>query len=391
MKITFVVPWLDVSGGNRVIYELANRLAARSHRVTIVYPLVPLAFSAKPSLKNIVRQLYYGFKNILRGNKVDWFKVKAELVRVFCLHPLFARIPAADAIIAASSETANYVAGLPGDKGEKYYFPQHYEVWDLWNSESFWCQLDQTIADPVRLGLAMAAYEPEERNLFIFKKKLDATYKLPLHKITTSLWLEQVIEKISGVKIAGRIRLGINFVEFYPAHKSSTRKTILAPYRNIGSKGDQDVIEAFRLVRERYSGIRFILYGTRQGKHIPAWIEFYQLVIGENLRRLYCEADLFVYPSWVEGYGLPPLEAMACGIACVTTNVGAVADYSIADKTAVVVPPRNPRVMAEACGRLLMDDQERTRIAQAGYEYVKQFTWDKPVADFEKILQGTVG
>jgi len=85
------------------------------------------------------------------------------------------------------------------------------------------------------------------------------------------------------------------------------------------------------------------------------------------------------------------MEAMACQCAVVATNVGGVPDYTIPGQTALVVEPRDVNAMAEAIIRLLQNDDERQRIAQAGYQYIKQFTWDRAVERFEAALERGIG
>lgn len=88
----------------------------------------------------------------------------------------------------------------------------------------------------------------------------------------------------------------------------------------------------------------------------------------------------------MEGCQLTPMEAMACRCAVVATNVGGVPDYAIAGQTALVVEPHDVEGMAAAIIRLLEDDDERWRIAEAGYRHIQQYTWDRAVQRFEAAL-----
>ena len=81
------------------------------------------------------------------------------------------------------------------------------------------------------------------------------------------------------------------------------------------------------------------------------------------------------------------MEAMACGVACVTTNVGAVPDYTIPGKTALVSPPKDPETLAQNIIELLENENKRKQIAKNAYNYIKQFTWDKAVEQLERIFK----
>ena len=81
------------------------------------------------------------------------------------------------------------------------------------------------------------------------------------------------------------------------------------------------------------------------------------------------------------------MEAMACKCALVTTNNGGCRDYAIHGKTALVSPPKRPEELAENLIRLLESEDLLKTIAENGYQYVRQFTWDKAVNKMEELFQ----
>ena len=93
---------------------------------------------------------------------------------------------------------------------------------------------------------------------------------------------------------------------------------------------------------------------------------------------LYTGADLFAYPSRYEGFGLPVLEAMACGVPVVTTTGGALPE--VAGDGALLVDPGEPELLAEAIARLLGDPAARARVARQGRARAEAQTWERCAA-----------
>jgi alpha-1,3-rhamnosyl/mannosyltransferase len=86
-------------------------------------------------------------------------------------------------------------------------------------------------------------------------------------------------------------------------------------------------------------------------------------------------ALILAYPSLYEGFGFPPLQAMSLGVPVVTTNAGALPE-TVGDG-GVIVEPQQPESLAIAISKLLADGKVREQFIKAGFERVKEFTWDK--------------
>jgi glycosyltransferase involved in cell wall biosynthesis len=95
----------------------------------------------------------------------------------------------------------------------------------------------------------------------------------------------------------------------------------------------------------------------------------------EDLRALYSSCAVFVYPSIYEGFGLPPLEAMACGAPVVATRVP-----SIKESVARVVSATDSRDLARNVIELLRDEQARQSLSMRGLKYAQEFSWQRTAA-----------
>src|SRR5580693_6495668 len=106
-------------------------------------------------------------------------------------------------------------------------------------------------------------------------------------------------------------------------------------------------------------------------------VRFLGFVPIEVLRIFYDEAKIFVFPSLYEGFGLPPLEAMAHGTPVVTSNVSSLPE--VVGHAAVLVNPENVFEIMRALHRVLMDKALRDRMKQRGYEQAAKFSWETSV------------
>jgi glycosyltransferase involved in cell wall biosynthesis len=107
----------------------------------------------------------------------------------------------------------------------------------------------------------------------------------------------------------------------------------------------------------------------------------------EVLRIFYDLAKVFVFPSLYEGFGLPPLEAMAHGTPVLTSNTSSIPE--VVGNAAVMVNPENVFEMMRALERVLLDQALREKMRQRGYEQVKKFSWNNSaesiIAAYEQV------
>ena len=118
-------------------------------------------------------------------------------------------------------------------------------------------------------------------------------------------------------------------------------------------------------------------------------IHFTGFVTDEQLREFYCGCDLFVFPSFYEGFGLPVLEAMACGRAVACSNATSLPE--VADSSALLFDPVRIPEMARAMRDLLVDAELRTRMERLGLQNAARFSWERAARSTHEVYQMVAG
>lgn len=105
----------------------------------------------------------------------------------------------------------------------------------------------------------------------------------------------------------------------------------------------------------------------------------------DELKYAYENASLFVFPSLYEGFGLPPLEAMACGTPVVASNTGALPE--VLGDAAYYINPENPREIADGMRQVLTDNGLGAELVEEGAEHVQRYSWESAAADLLEIFR----
>ncbi len=107
-----------------------------------------------------------------------------------------------------------------------------------------------------------------------------------------------------------------------------------------------------------------------------------------DLVGLYNLASVFVYPSLYEGFGLPPLEAMACGTPVVSSNVASIPE--VVGNAGLLVDPYNAGELSEAIWSIINNPALRSDLIQKGFERVKQFSWEKAARETLRVYEEAI-
>jgi glycosyltransferase involved in cell wall biosynthesis len=218
----------------------------------------------------------------------------------------------------------------------------------------------------------------------------DGSFRRSAPKVCIARWLIDVGVSL-GVPIQQLIHVpyGIDHTVFKVEIPLENRPIdVVGLYHPHREKGWPVLLDALRQLSAERPDLRGVVFArNRPPDELPQGIDF---VHGPDHRRLarevYGRCRVFVQASFKEGFGLTPVEAMACGAALVTTDNGGSRDYGIDGATARVVQPGDVAGLAGAVGELLDDEQQRLHLAHAGVNHVARFDWDKSAGILDEAL-----
>jgi glycosyltransferase involved in cell wall biosynthesis len=214
--------------------------------------------------------------------------------------------------------------------------------------------------------------------------------------ITVSNVLKKELVKLFNVAYEKNFVIyeGVDFKKFFKADKNEVlnfkekyqinEDFVLAVGHSHPIKNFSGVIEAFKIVRKKYK-IKLVIAGLTGKKVVQDEdIIYVGHIPNDKLYILYSAAKCFVFPTLHEGFGLPPLEAMACGCPVVVSDKGSLPE--VCGDAAVYVNPYDPQSIAEGVLKVLTDENLRQNLIQKGYQQVKKFSWEHSVRKFLEVL-----
>ena len=358
-KIVFLLPWRDEVpvGGYKVVYEYANRFYRDGWDVTICYPHVRGSFKqdVKNPLQRFKMRLGFFYRNLKKSYRAgEWFPLESGIKKlfVFAISDFALRDYKDAKIIATAVETAmelNAVSSVPN--ANKFYFIQDFEAWNV--SED-------------------AVYD---------------SYRFSMRKITIAPWLRDRIESV-GEK-AELVPNGFDFGYFtlsIPIEDRSPHEIAML-YHKDERKRCEDAIKALELVKRQIPKLHVTMFGVPEPPaDLPDWYTYHRQPSKALHNSIYNNAAIFVAASKAEGFGLTIGEAMICGCAIACTNNGGFSCMAIQDKTALLSPVFDTEALAKNILRLINDNELRIKLARAGNEYIRQFTWEKAFELFKSTL-----
>lgn len=346
MRITFVLPgFIDAPmGGVKVVVEYANRLVQRGHRVTLIYPL---------TIGSRCLRLAKKLSSLLNGKALELYYQPDPRVNVLVVQRIIAKyIPLGDAIIAVGWQTAAAVADLPSEGGKKFYFLQSFEIY------------------------------------FRQKQQVLASYRLPMQKIAIAQWIIDELHRMDENAL-GPLGSAVNPQEFFLENSNAPRPNdVIMFYHHRRIKGAKEGLAVLQQLKQKRPETRAIIVSPRPPLHrIPEWCELVIQPEIAHLRQLYNSTKVLLFPSKWEGWGLPPMEALACGCAVVAAANRGVCEYLTDNENALLCPLGDRQLLFTKLLQLLEDEPLREKLVASGRETVLQYSWDNLITAFEAMLQ----
>lgn len=352
MRITFVLPHPNLSGGIRTIASYASRLQARGHEVFLI--AIP---QADPNWQQQARSLLRGKgwipKPTIQLQHFERLGLQCQVLERY--RPITdADVPDADVVVATWWKTAEWVAKLSPAKGAKAYYIQNYEVFD-----------------------------------YLPKAEVEASYRLPLHKITVAEWIVEVLESRFGDRAISLVPPSVDMDQFNaPPRNKQPNPTVGLLYTPTPWKGCDISLKAVELAAQQIPNLRLVAFGFGEPLPVslPIAVEYNPNPAQHQLREMYAACDAWLFASRSEGVGLPILEAMACRTPVIGTPVG-IAPQMLTEGAGILVKPEDPEDMARAIVRIQqLSNADWRAMSDAAYSKATRYTWEDATDRFETAL-----
>jgi len=354
MKISFILSSLWLSGGVRVIIEIANGLVVRGHDVCLVVPSGTIDQDVLPFIKPSI-PINQSSYILSRGKKSSPF----HLARLAL--SLAQAVPVSDYIISTHAPTTvpGFIATHVLNRGISLWFYQDY--------------IEMFEGKTIEPWLVRNAMRWHKMAIVVSSDSL-----AELQRFTK----QRIVNVSEGISDAEYFHPLTNFVN--PDNK-------ICPILFLGDmrprKGLSDFLLAAEQVYAMIPEIRLWIVSKDQCRiesKVP--YDFIYRPSRQELAFRYAKCNLFVSASWWESFGIPPLEAMACGAPVVLTDSRGVRDYAVHGENCLMVPPRDPTALAKAMIAVLQNPYWSEKFHQTGPQTAAEFTWEKSVDRFENAL-----
>ena len=354
LVINFINPRPSLAGGIKSNRLIAEALVRRGHKVTMIF----VGGRAPPPPWWRVRTSFRYWLNqwkIKDRQKHHLESSTAALLSVPHEKILAEHAPDADVTIATWWETACWIKDWPPSKGRKAYFIRGHELYG---------------GDP---------------------KLVAQTYRLPFKKLVIATWLKTLMKEIYKDDNTVLIPNGVDRTQFnYQSRSKQDMPTVGVLYGMAELKGARTAFEAIRLAQQTIPNLRVICFGSqaiRPEHRPPENFEYYYRPTQQEIPELYQQTDCWLVPSTLEGFGMPGLEAAACGCPVISTRCGGPEDYVKEGHNGYLVDVGDVEGMAERIIQIMSLDIEKwTAMSTASSEYVKRFDWDVSAALLEQAL-----
>lgn len=357
-KICFITPQFKTGGGNRVFVEIANELI-KNNEIEIIYPnnsLEKNTFKLNENIKTISIGKYFNSKIIKLYNMfytLIWIRRNRKNCNLIITDPIMSL----------------FYFLLPQKKLYRFVQADDYRIFD-----------DKAIIKNSLL-------------LKIYKSLTKFSYKSNRIKyIFNSKYVYEMFLKDSNNRVDYRlVHPSINKSIFYNKNiRKAEEINICIVARKHPWKGFITFIEAWKKfeLKEKIDNVYIISHDDLSSFDLSD--KKFKVVVpksDEEIANVMNKSHIFISTSWWEGFGLPPLEAMACGSSIIVSDSGGVNEYAKNGYNCLMYPPKDVNELLKRINELVENKYKRETLLENSKETVKEFSWKKSSLDFIKIIQ----
>jgi len=350
MKITYLVAGSGErpNGGTRIIYEHANRLATRGHRVRLHHILD----FPSDRLRGRPRRLLAFLKRALRSHPApDWFRFGSGVETSYAFRAKLPDFEADERVVATYWKTHDVLPNWLLEERDCFYLIQGFET--------------NVVAAQV----------------------LYSHWRSPSKNLVISHWLEDKVRSVSGQATLVPNAIDFDFFTDDGSRRRNEKPTILFASMADPWKGAATTIDTLNRLRSRDLEFHVVSFGNFDPTgRLKGSCEHHHMPSQEKLRALYRRADIYANASRREGWGLTLAEAAACGAALVVSNNLGHREVVEPDCSALFFEPDDIETMANALADLLENPARRAQLAAAASDRVRRFNWDSSIDRLESAL-----
>jgi len=337
LLISFLLPNSGVGGGVRAIVEFGNQLLNRGHQVRIFYR------TDNFSLRRILQAAYLKFRY---GNH-DW---------------------------------------LSGFQGESQSYDT-LKVLDFAQDEIILSMCARTTLDAHEL--------PEEHGIKVLHchgaelenwEQMSQAWKLPKYVLVVSSHLVDMFREVACKDVLGVVPDGVDTDLYYPEFEEVKRDGIGAALRWGATKGPEMTIAVMEWIKSHASQVARYSYGSGRRPGAYSVDTYWRLPSVTKARELYSKSIAWLLTSNKEGFGMPVLEAMACGCVVISTRCGGPEDIIEDGVNGFIVPVGDVDAMVEKVGYLLNNPDKRAQMQVAAQKTASCYSWSVAARKLEEFL-----
>jgi glycosyltransferase involved in cell wall biosynthesis len=337
MKIAFILPGGGRSGGVKCTVKVANGLLRKGHRVRLL--VNKGGRSPRTKLRDLWLRARYTCSN-------DWLHLFKGPVERF-------------------SDIRKYT----------------FENKEIVVASGWWAG-----AEVRRLNQNGIIKVHHVRSMLKNADQMRAAWGENVPKIVVASYLQEVIEQMCGQKVCAIIPDGMDAAEFYPSVQESERNGVGTIYGQGYHKDPKTVVKVLENLRTSRPEIPQRVFSlNRKPKDIPREI-YHRLPSLEKAREIYSRSLVWFLGSYSEGFGLPVLEAMACGCAVVSTSCGGPQDIIKNGENGFLVKVGEVEQIVNRVKMLLDEGELRQRFVENSKETLRKFSWESSIDKLEETL-----